>query len=210
MAHEKRAVSVTELLTTKFKIMEFTGNWRSSLGQPELSGTWIVYGPPKNGKTRFVLLLCKYLAGFTRVAYNSLEEGVSVSFAEAVREVGMEEVKQNFILLDAEQIAELRTRLRKQKSPGIVVIDSLQYTGITYAEYRKLKSEFRNKLFIFISHSEGREPAGRVAKAVRYDANITIRVEGFKAFPNGRYGGGEPFVIWDEGSVKYWQNENNN
>ncbi|MDZ4210431.1 MAG: hypothetical protein U1C59_01805, partial [Methylotenera sp.] len=117
--------------------------------------------------------------------------------------------KQNFILLDRESIADVRSRLRRQKSPGVVVIDSLQYTGITYAEYRKLKNEFPRKLFIFISHSEGREPAGRVAKAVRYDANITIRVEGFRAFCNGRYGGGETFVVWDEGSIKYWQENEN-
>lgn len=203
MAGEKRAVSVTELLTTKFRIMEFTGAWKDSLGQPELSGTWIVYGPPKNGKTRFVLQLCKYLTNYTRVAYNSLEEGVSVSLREAFMEVGMQDVKHGIVLLDREQIPSLKERLRRQKSPGVIVIDSLQYTGMTYSEYKKLKDEFRNKLFVFISHSEGREPAGRVAKAVRYDANITIRVEGFKAFPNGRYGGGEPFTIWDEGAAKY-------
>jgi len=67
MPNDKRAISVTELINTKFKVMEFKGAWKRALGQPELSGTWIVYGNPKNGKTRFVLQLCKYLTQFTRV-----------------------------------------------------------------------------------------------------------------------------------------------
>jgi len=44
-----------------------------------------------------------------------------------------------------------------------------------------------------------------VAKSVKYDANIIIRVEGFRAFATGRYGGGDPYTIWEEGALKYWQ-----
>jgi len=205
MPNDKRAISVTELINTKFKVMEFKGAWKRALGQPELSGTWIVYGNPKNGKTRFVLQLCKYLTQFTRVGYDSLEEGVSVSFTQAIKEVNMLDVKCGFVIYDKEPVAMLRERLKKQKAPGVVVIDSLQYTGLTYSDYKKLKDEFRNKLFIFISHAEGREPAGRVAKSVKYDANIIIRVEGFRAFATGRYGGGDPYTIWEEGALKYWQ-----
>lgn len=204
MPPDKRAISVTELLNTKFKIMEFKGEFKRALGQPELSGTWIVYGNPKNGKTRFVLQLCKYLTQFTRVGYDSLEEGVSVSFTQAIREVGMQEARCGFVIYDKEPIASLRDRLTRQKAPGVVVIDSLQYTGLTYSEYKKLKDEFRNKLFIFISHAEGREPAGRVARSVKYDANIIIRVEGFRAFATGRYGGGEAYTIWEDGAIKYY------
>lgn len=203
MSVDKRAISVTELINTKFRIMHFEGSWKRTLGSPELSGSWIVYGPPKNGKTRFVLQLCKYLTQFARVGYNSLEEGVSESLMKAFKEVGMEEVKCGIVLYDKESITVLKERLRKQKSPKVVVIDSLQYSGLSYPDYKKLKDEFRDKLFIFISHADGKEPMGRTARAVKYDANIIIHVQGFKASANGRYGGGEPYTIWEEGALKY-------
>jgi len=112
-------------------------------------------------------------------------------------------VAHRFILLDKEPIDELITRLEKKKGPDVVIIDSLQYTGMSYKEYKILKDRFRNKLFIFISHAEGSHPEGRVAKSVRYDAFVKIWVEGFVAYPSGRYGGSEPYTIWDEGADNY-------
>lgn len=206
MSGDYRAISVTELITKRYNQMEFTGAWKRSLGCPELAGTWIIYGKPKNGKTAFALMLCKYLTRFAKVAYDSLEEGTSVTLRDAFLRVGMLEVKGRIVLLNKEPIPQLILRLRRQKSPQIIVIDSLQYTGMNYNEYKALKDEFPHKLFIFISHAEGKEPAGRVARAVRYDANITIMVEAFKAFASGRYGGGEPFVIWPDEAIKYWGN----
>lgn len=189
--------------------MDFEGRWLSSFGSPELSGSWFVWGGSGSGKTRFVLQLSKYLTQFGRVAYNSLEEGNSESLAMAFREVGMEQVGRRIVLLDNEPIAEMAQRLRQHKSPNIIIIDSLQYTGMTYTDYKALRDEFRNKLFIIISHAEGREPAGKVARSVKFDAMIKIRVEGYKAFVASRYGGGEPFVIWDEGATKFWKLDDN-
>jgi len=33
---------------------------------------------------------------------------------------------------------------------------------------------------------------------VRYDANVKIYVDKFKAYPTSRYGGGAPYIIWKE------------
>ena len=43
--------------------------------------------------------------------------------------------------------------------------------------------------FIFISQADkaGKDPAGSVAKHIRYDADIKIKVEGYKAFVTTRY-----------------------
>ena len=149
-------------------------------------------------------MLAKYFAQFRRTAYNSLEEGLSQSIKKAVAEVGMKDVARRFILLDKEPIDELKQRLRKKQSPDVIIIDSLQYTGMNYTEYKQLKDEFRNKLFIFISHADGKAPRGNVGKSIKYDAFVTIWVEGFKAFPQSRFGGGEPFVIWDKGAADFW------
>jgi len=181
----------------------FDGEFAASFGTPELKGAWFVWGNSGNGKTSFVLQLCKYLTKFGRVAYNSMEEGDSESFKIACQRERMEEAKRKFILLDKEPIAELKERLRKRKAPQVVVIDSIQYSQMSYSEYTELLNEFGNTLFLIISHSEGKEPEGKIAKKIRFDAFIKIRVEGFVAFVKSRYGGDKPYTIWDEGAEKY-------
>jgi hypothetical protein len=199
-----RAISVTELITTNFKSIQFSGQWKHSIGNPQLTGSWLVWGDSGNGKTRFVLQLCKYLANFRRVAYNSLEEGASASMKTAFIETDMLQVKKKIILLDKESMTDLKKRLKRHKSPGIVVIDSVQYTGMNYKQYIELKEMFPKKLFILISHADGKLPSGRVAKSIRFDAFVKIRVEGYKAFFVSRYGGGAPYTIWRKGASEYW------
>lgn len=198
-----KAVSVSELYNTNFKPLGFTGDWLKSIGDPEMRGSWLIWGNSSNGKTRFALQLTKYLANFGRVAYNSLEEGASLSMKEAFKSVGMESVKRKVILLDQEPIKGLVKRLEKQKSPQFIIIDSVQYTGMNYADYKKLREKFPRKLFVLISHADGKTPSGRVAKQIRFDAFVKIWVEGYTAYPESRYGGGEPYVIWDEGAEAY-------
>lgn len=201
-----RARTYSDLMHQSVNELNFEGDWLNSFGKPELTGAWLIWGNPANGKTRFALQLCKYLAQFTKVAYNSLEEGASKSIREAVREVGMGEVKNNFLLLDNENIEDLKDRLRKRKAPRVVFIDSWQYTGMNYADYGRLRAEFRHTLFIIVSHADGKNPAGRTAKSIRFDSFVKIWVEGYRAFPASRFGGNEPFTIWDDGAIKYWGN----
>lgn len=202
----KRALSVADIEAFDPEVLPFYGEWKESIGEPELTGTWLIWGGSGNGKTRFALMLAKYLSNFRKTAYDSVEEGLSLSIKKAVKEVGMREVKGNFLLLDKEPISELRARLRRQRSPDVVVIDSLQYTGLTYSEYKKLRDEFHNKLFIFISHADGKEPKGSVAGSVKYDAFVKIWVEGYKAYPQSRFGGGKEFIIWEKGAAD-WNND---
>ena len=197
----KRALSIKDIRAYKPTVMEFDGRWLDSIGKPELTGSWIIWGGSANGKTRFALQLAKYLGRFGKVAYDSLEEGLSLSMQKAIGDVGMADNKRSFVLLDKESVAELEERLEKQRSAQI--IDSLQYTGLTYADYKRLRDRFRHKLFIFVSHASGREPKGEVGKSVKYDAFVKIYVEGYVAYPQSRYGGGSPFVIWEDGARKY-------
>ena len=203
----RRAIPVKQLLNTKFRGLPFEGEWFLSFGEPELTGTWLIWGNSGNGKTRFALQLAKYLAGFCKVAYNSLEEGVSLSLRTAIEQVNFNGTGRNLILLDKEPIAELITRLEKPRSPEVIIIDSVQYTGLKYTEYKKLRNRFRRKLFILISHAEGKMPEGRVAKSIRFDAMVKIWIEGYRAWPVSRYGGGQPYTIWQEGAAKYYNED---
>lgn len=199
----KRALTITDIRSYKATTYRLEGGLGDALGEVELTGSWIVWGGSANGKTRFALQLAKALAKHVRVAYDSLEEGLSLSMRHAIEDVGFSDVKRNFVLLDGESIDDLKERLRKQRSPKVVIIDSLQYTGLTYNEYKKLRDEFRSKLFIFISHADGHNPKGAVADSVKYDAFVKIFVEGYRAYPQSRFGGGEPYTVWPEGAAKY-------
>jgi uridine kinase len=199
-----RAISVTELQNKKRKLLDFDGEFLQNIGRPELFGTWIVWGQSGSGKTTFVMMLAKYLTRFGRVCYNSMEEGDSHSMALTSQRVKMQEVKKKIIFLDNEQMPEMFERLRKHKAPQIVIIDSIQYSGMNYAEYKKMRAEFKKTLFIIISHAEGKEPKGKIASDIRYDAFVKIFVQGYKAFTASRYvEDGKPFVIWAKGADKY-------
>lgn len=202
----KRAITIKDIRNFQPKVLPFDGEWEASIGRPEVTGSWLIWGGSANGKTRFALQLARYFARFCKVAYDSLEEGLSLSMKNAITETGMTdaEVKRNFVLLDKEPVAELVERLKRQRSPQVVIIDSLQYTGLTYAGYKLLRDNFRRKLFVFISHGEGRHPKGNVAKSVKYDAFVKIYIEGYKAFPQSRYGGGKEYIIWRQGALDYW------
>ena len=199
-----RAYSVANVFDAKFNVLEFDGIWRDAVGCPELTGSWFIYGAPKNGKTSLAMMLAKYLTRFGRVGYNSVEEGLSLSIRESMRRAKIKEVRTRFILIEKETVPELIERLSKHKSPDIIFIDSVQFMELKFSEYKKLKEQFPGKLFVYVSHIEGKRPEGATARRIWRDANVSIRVEGFKGFPIGRYGGGEPVVISEELSDAYW------
>lgn len=205
---KKRALTAREVLRMKKPVFEFTGPWRDFIGWPERRGVWFIWGNSGNGKSSFAMQLCKELAKFERVAYNSLEEGDSLTMQENLRRHGMGNLGSRFVLI-REDMETLMARLRGRKSYRVVVIDSFQYTLMNYADYIRLRDAFPRHLFIFISHADGRHPAGRSAKQVMYDASLKVWVEGYKAVSKGRFiGSTGELTIWDEGVRRYWSNNN--
>lgn len=201
-----RGISVTQLYSKKRKVLPFDGKWEASFGRPEMKGSWIIYGPSRNGKTALGIQVAKYLCKWTRVLYDSLEEGDSESLKTAFRRERMEDVKRRVIVLDKEPIVELKERLRKKKAPGAVVVDSAQYTFMKVQEYFDLLKEFPNTLFVWISHEKSKEPQGMLAQKILYDAMIKVRVVGYRAEVASRYKDGDavPFDVWPDGAAKYY------
>lgn len=205
----RNAKGVRELLNTKYEMLGFEKEWYDAFGTPERRGVWIIWGNSANGKTSFAMQLCKYLCKFGRVAYDSLEEGASLTMRNTIIRHGMMDVNRRFLLLDSENMDELSIRLKRQKSPDFVVIDSFQYTQMTYKQYIAFKEMHKNKLLIFISHADGMYPNGRAAKSVMYDATLKIYIEGFRAFSKGRFIGPKGyFDIWPERAEIYWARKN--
>lgn len=200
----KRLISMSALYNMKFVMLTLTGAWFELIGNPEASGVWLIWGVSGNGKTRFCLMLAKYLTQFYNVVYLSLEEGARASFQKAAVETNMKEVARRFNLLEGLDLNDIRVLMRKRKSPRIWIIDSFQYLELTRKQYKELKEEFPDKLIIFISHAEGKEPAGKVAKFARYDADVKILVRGYKAFATSRFGGGQPFTISEDRAASFY------
>jgi|GEM_PF-153181 hypothetical protein len=194
------AYSVSDIEKMRFNTLPFEGDWLATIGEPEVSGSWLVWGLSGNGKTRFALCLAKYLATFQRVYYNTKEEGLKKSFHLALKSVGMKAVGERFCF-HSESYEQMVARLLKKRSPNIIIIDSVQFLSITKEQYEDLLALFPKKLFIFISHAKGHEPKGEVAEAIRYNSDVKIEVFKFLATPreNTRFGGSKPFVIWEEG-----------
>jgi KaiC/GvpD/RAD55 family RecA-like ATPase len=205
----KRTASVSELINTKFKIMNFDGIWADLFGKPQKTGSWIIWGDASNGKTAFSIQLCKYLTNFDRVGYNSIEEGISESLKLSCIRENMLEVGSRFQVIDKEPIDELENRLLRHKSPGIIVIDSAQYIDMKVREVKAFLDRHKNKLFIFVSHAEGKHPEGTLAKKIRFHSSVKIHIEGYRAFIQSRYGGDKSkhYTIWHEGASDYWGEE---
>ena len=203
-----RALTVKEVLNKKRQTFPFDGKWADAFGQPERTGVWFIWGRSGNGKTSFVMQLIAELCKYDRVAFDSMEEGDSLSMRQKLVRHGLSKVGSRFHLLNAEPMTELKERLARRKSYNIIVIDSFQYTQMSYRDYIQFKEQNKDKLIVFISHAKGSLPRGSAAEGVMFDATLKIWVEGFKAFSKGRFIGqtGE-FTIWDEGAERYWGTE---
>lgn len=199
-----RAYSINNVLTAKFPELPFDGAWLEAVGKPQPTGTWFVYGPPKNGKTTFTMMLAKYMTNFKRVLYLPYEEGISLTTQMALERVQMREVGAKMAIGLPEPVNELMVRLEKHRSHDVVITDSIQFAGFNWEEYKRLKANFPQKIFTYISHIENGKPDGKTAQRIMRDANVVFRVEGFRAFPTGRYGGGKTIDIWPEKAKQYW------
>ncbi len=201
-----KILSASQVLTIKRKTIKLEGAWGDCLGEIDRTGVVLVWGQSGNGKSSAVMSLAKELTKYGKVLYVSLEEGYALSFQNTLRRHAMQECGARFQVVTSVDMETLSKSLSKRRSADFVVIDSFQYTQLNYKRYLDFKNKHSNKLIIFVSHADGKKPAGRTAEHVKYDAGQKIWVEGYKAISNGRYRGktGE-YVIWAEGAAEYWK-----
>lgn len=198
---KKRALSVNDILCYEPKSIGFDGKWKEAMGDPELKGCWTIWGASGQGKTRFLLQLTKYLMSKgVKVAYNSLEEGLSDTFKRAIIDSGVcTENRNNFQLWDKAQLPEMLERIKMQRSPRVIIIDSVQFLdGVTKADLAQMIDTNPRKLFVFVSHAAGRQPLGALACSLRYKSDIKMYVDDFYNHITSRYSGRAVFDIWPE------------
>lgn len=205
-----RAYSPKEIALLQIPELPLEGEWQAAFGRPSRYERWFVDGESTSGKSTFVMLLAKELCKFGKVDYVSLEEGANLSFKRRTIRLRMDEVAGRFKIVTDITMEELAARLAKPKSANFVVIDSVQYTGMTFPKIKALLLDrFPRKSFIFVSQNYKGRPKGKPANDLKFDAGVKISTIGFRAYCHGRYvdGAGAYFTIWDEGAYKFYLNQ---
>lgn len=193
-----RSIGISEFLERKFVTYDFDGEWAATFGQPERNMKCIIWGNPGNGKTEFCIKLAKYMAQFTKVYYNSFEQGVCKTLQDALRRNDMHEVNGRVIFGDQETFEEMSRRLGNKNSPGVCIIDSRDYLNLTTEQFKTLIDRFPRKSFILVCWESNGKPRGEYAKQIAYMCDVKIHVRDFTAHPRSRFGGNQPFVIWEK------------
>lgn len=195
----KKTVSPAKFSIMTFKTLPFEGIYKEMFGEPEDNFSMIIYGESGSGKTEIEVIIAKEMTKYGKVYFNSNEQGVSKSLQDSFVRNNVHDISGMLQLVDKEDIESMIIRLKRKQSAKIVLIDSVQHSKLTYERWKEIRAMFPKKIFILISHSEGRRPAGAAAKAIEYDVDIKCHVKNFIIYTRSRFGGGKPYVIYPDG-----------
>lgn len=212
-----KIISLANIEAKKYQYIPFDSKFTEAFGDREKGGIWMIYGKSGQGKTRFVLDLAKEFDEIgMKVLFGSFEMGICKDFKQEIRNAGIKKEIHSIIFTESFSCEELDDMLSKQRSPDVVIIDSIQYFANQYdataEKIIELRKKYRKKIFVFVSHVEGKEVEGKTAYAIKRDSFVRILVEGHRAIYIGRGKGGPTgyYTIWDKKAEEYWLQNNNN
>lgn len=173
----------------------------------------VIFGFSGNGKTEFCIQLAKLLTRFGKVAWLSYEQRHSSDLQDATIRNNMDEHSGNFFVIDpiankpkdVSLLEDLDNYLSKRNSPQFIFIDSIDYTRFTWDDYEFLKNKYAGKKsFIFIAHStKSGILKKRISEQILFDGGLGLFVSNFICYPQkNRYGGFEPYVVFEEEARK--------
>lgn len=191
---------VTDIENWSFDHIDLPVDWLEHLGGITSNARILVRGRAKNGKTEYVLRLSKALAQTVgKVNFNSTEQCKTSGFKKAVMRNKMQEVAGKFILCSPDQ-KHFETWFRKLqgKNTGkVVVIDSMDYMGLTFEQFKLLNNRFPNKMIVLVCWHDN-----KVSKKIEYMMDAIVQVKDFRAYCISREDGGKHYVILDKSPMK--------
>lgn len=203
-----KVLGVVQFKQKRYKLLGIEAPWVQTLGNLPACFMGIIYGKPGNGKTEFCMQLGAYLTNFGKVAWLSYEQGHGFDLQLAFNRNIDERHTGKFLVIDPEEdippgmslYEDLDNFLSKRNSPDFVFVDSLDYTGFSWAEYKALKKKHgKKKAIIFISHAKGKGPKTNIGEQVEHDGAFGIFVSKFIAFVNkNRFGGTDDFIVYEK------------
>ncbi len=180
----KKAISLKALREKQFDLLSFSGEWEAKMGTPERGFTAAFYGPSGSGKSTEVLRFCDYLAAnFGKVLYNSWEEGISKSIQDTVVKFDLKSDRLYFY--DGLTFHEMIDKAKKGRY-AFVVVDSIQYMGFSYDQYKQFTRAMKGKSLILISQVNGKGKV-RGGEQILHAADIKVNINAGKAEYRSRF-----------------------
>jgi predicted ATP-dependent serine protease len=125
-----KLMSVAQLMQKSYVLVDgLSEGMKDAIGEIEDTFTMLVWGDSANGKTSFIMQMIKELKHLGHVLYLGYEEGHGKSFQDAVKRAGLEDAPLQ--ILDHVTADELTKRLKRKKSPKVIIMDSWQYSEFT-------------------------------------------------------------------------------
>lgn len=191
--------SFQRLAKRQFKSYDWDGFLLETLGNCERNFSMLIWGQSAQGKSTFVMMLMKELMQYGKIYFNSIEQGEGLSLQQASERLGLTEVKATEISIGNKHSYSQMVKTLEKNRANFVIIDSIDYMGLTADQYRELRSQFPNKAFIMISwEGYGKKPQTQAGKDIRYMSDIKCRVDSGVAITESRFGETKPFVILPE------------
>ena len=132
----------------------------------------------------------------SKVNYNSTEQGKSSSFQRAYMRNKMNELPAGKFMLCEKSQKQFETWFRRLADPNsgkVIVLDSMDYMGITFQQLKMLLDRFPNKTIILVSWL-----VNPIIKQIEHMMEVIITVKDFKAIPISRLGGTKTMTIWNK------------
>lgn len=173
-ANPSAPVSARELAKMRFETIGYKGRFKDVVGDPAMGFHMMVYGKPFQGKSSFVIELCKDLTQLRkgRVAYVALEEGISASMQKKIIDRQADSV---------EGLDFLGAMPSSFDGYTFVVIDSVSDRAIKRDALRELFLHNPKICFICIFHAT-KDGAARGGLDYSHDMDIIIKIEGHQPF----------------------------
>lgn len=198
----RRSDGVNDVLSWNFKYWDMPEKWRAHLGNLPSQFNMYIDGDGGHGKTEYIIQLSKMMAMyFGKVHLFNFEQGKHNQIKKSVIRNGFEEVKPGKWMYAryVHTLEALRSKLNKRNSGRVIILDSISFLELSYAEVKDLINEFPHKNFICIAYKADYSKY----KRIRHLFDIKTRVENFKTIDNGnRHGGGNSWIIWDKAAQK--------
>jgi hypothetical protein len=167
-------ISAKDLAKMTFQTIGYNGRFRNVVGDPEVGFRMMVFGKPFQGKSSFVIELCKDLAALKigKITYLALEEGISMSMQKKVIDRGAANVEG----------LEFKGAIPASfDGYSFVVIDSVSDRGISREKLREMFLHNPDTCFICIFHAT-KTGAARGGLDFAHDMDIIIRIEEHQPF----------------------------
>src|SRR5205085_6996944 len=136
-------LNVVQIAQKKYTLVEgLSQRMLDALGHIEDTFTMIIYGGSGQGKTNMTVDVLKELKNVGDMLYISYEEGHGKTIQDLVVRHNLVEVLPNLKFSRGETSEDLVKRLKRKKSPKVIVIDSWQFSNLTIEDYKLLKNLF--------------------------------------------------------------------